>query len=126
MFVGFGRFGVGGVRSVFRRADRAVAAIAEIVGAGPVRRGADMGRDVSTATPDVTAHALARICGAGVAIDITAAGPVVRRNVGTAAANIAAYRPGLGGEGGGEHHGGEGQFDQGFHGFVLVVVGVSF
>lgn len=47
--------------------------------------------------------------------------PVMRHDIRAVAAVIAAHCPGLGGKGGGEQHGGEGQFDQGFHGFEFLV-----
>lgn len=107
-----------------RRATAAVGArrleiVAAVAGQG---RGATPVRIEAVATGRNVARLLRRIAAIAEVVVGRAIGgrPVVAVDVGAVAAEMAAHRPGLGGEGGGEHHDGEGQFDQGFHGFDFV------
>src|ERR1043166_15183 len=103
-----------------RHPDRSVAAIVEVVGGGPVGRGADVRLDVSAAAAVVPVDADGGLGRIGIAIDEIPAGAgkaseravvraIIGLNVGAVAPGIATDPAGLGGEGGSEQHGGEGE-----------------
>jgi hypothetical protein len=119
----------GRLHSVPRHTDGAEAAVAEVVGHGVVGSGADVGQDVGTVRTVVVAHAhrggggvgvLVFVEGAGaaaVAAQGTGAGAVMGLHVGAVAAEVAAHPLRLGGGGGEQEGGEEGEFGEGIHGF---------
>ena len=104
----------------------------EVVGYGIVGGCAVVGQHGHAIVPAVTAHAYGGIGGVGIAIDVAGTGgtaaeragvrTVMRRDIRSVAAGVAANPSGLGGNGGGQDHSGEGEFGQSFHNFVLLFV----
>lgn len=117
---------------VAQHTHRSIATIIEIVGYGVVGGCAVVGQHGYAIVSVVTTHAYGGIGGVGIAIDVAGTGgtaaeragvrTVMRRDVSAVAAGVAAHRPGLGGNGGGQDHGGEGEFGQSFHIFSLLFV----
>jgi uncharacterized protein (DUF433 family) len=113
---------------IARHADRAVAAVAEVVGHGVVGRCAHVRENISTAASVVTVHMDGWGSGVGIAIDVAGAGTatqravvgaVVRRDVGAVAAEVATNGSSLSGKGAGQEDDGEGEFGQSFHSILF-------
>ena len=99
--------------SISPRANRPVAAIAQVVGDGVVGGRAVVRHHVGPVVSGVAAHAHGRSSGVGVAIDVAGTS-------GAVATGIAAHRAGLRGDGGEQQRGSENESSKCFHGFGVV------